>query len=202
VEEELRAWWTLDLGTGAPALAAFERLLARHREPHRRYHTERHLLAVLRAVEGLIAEVAVDDAGAVRLAAFFHDAVYRPASDDEAASAALARRELRALGVAEHRVDAVARLVLATAEHDARLPDEQVLCDADLSVLAAEPAVYAAYARGVRAEYGGVDDAEWTAGRRAVVQRFLQRETLYATAPMRAQEPRARANLEAELAAL
>jgi predicted metal-dependent HD superfamily phosphohydrolase len=202
VDDELRAWWTLDLGTSPASLDTFERLLARYREPQRHYHTVRHVSAVLRQIAALATSVPPDDLPAVRLAAFFHDAVYRPASDDEAASAALARRELLALGVLPERVDAVAQLVLSTAAHRPRTRDEEVLCDADLAVLAAPPAVYEAYARGVRAEYGNVDDDVWRSGRGEVLEGFLSQEHIFSTAPMHAREPRARANLEAELASL
>jgi predicted metal-dependent HD superfamily phosphohydrolase len=206
VDDELRAWWTHDLGTGWPARDAFDRLLARYREPHRHHHTAVHVLGVLREIEALLAAVPVEDAPAVRLAAFFHDAVYRPASDDEAASAALARRELAALGIPPARVDDVARLVLATADHHPRAHgwnhDEEVLCDADLAVLAAPPAEYQAYVNGVRAEYAHVDDDAWRSGRGAVLQDFLRQPHIFSTPPMHEREPRARANLEAELASL
>ena len=62
-------------------------LLNRWGEPHRRYHDRRHLLAVLEAVELLW------DGPPPRpllLAAWFHDAVYRGAADDEDQSARLA----------------------------------------------------------------------------------------------------------------
>jgi predicted metal-dependent HD superfamily phosphohydrolase len=202
VEDELRAWWTTDLGSSPASLDALQRLLALYREPHRRYHTAQHVLMVLRAIDELRDEVAVGDVAAVRLAGFFHDAVYRPASDDEAASAALARRQLGALGVEPARLEAVARLVLATAAHHPHGPDEALLCDADLSVLAAAPPVYAAYVNGVRAEYARVDDAAWSVGRGAVLEGFLARPRIYSTEAMHAREPRARANLEAELASL
>jgi predicted metal-dependent HD superfamily phosphohydrolase len=202
VDDELRAWWTLDLGTGPASRDAFDRLLARYREPHRHYHTARHVALVLREVAALVDAVPADDAAAVRLAAFFHDAVYRPASDDEVASAALARRELAALGVPPTRVSAVARLVMSTEAHRPRSADEEVLCDADLAILAAPPAEYEAYAQGVRAEYRHVDDDTWRSGRGAVLEDFLRLEHIFSTAPMRTREPRARANLEAELASL
>ena len=77
-----------------------------------------------------------------------------------------------------------------------------VLLDADLAVLAAEPAVYEAYARGVRAEYGHVPDDAWRIGRAALLHGFLSRDHLFRTAAMRAREPLARANLTAEIASL
>jgi predicted metal-dependent HD superfamily phosphohydrolase len=202
MEDELRAWWTLDLGTSAASLDAFDRLVTRYRESHRHYHTAHHLLAVLREIDALVRAVPVDDAAAVRLAAFFHDAVYRPASDDEVASAALAGRELGPLGVPAAREEAIAQLVLATAAHHPQTVDGQVLCDADLAILAAGPAAYEAYVHGVRAEYASVDDATWSAGRLVVLERFLARVTIYATGPMQHREPRARANLESERATL
>ena len=68
-----------------------EELLRRWGEPHRHYHDRRHLSEVLAALP--------DDAPrAVRLAAWYHDAVYDPTRDDnEEASARLAREQLHAL---------------------------------------------------------------------------------------------------------
>src|SRR5215207_4462890 len=93
VEPELRASWTLDLGTSRAADGVLDDLLTRHREAHRRYHTLSHVAHVLRAVAELLPEVEVPDPVAVRLAAWFHDAIYDPRSTvNEADSAALAER--------------------------------------------------------------------------------------------------------------
>ena len=79
---------------------------------------------------------------------------------------------------------------MVTAAHDPTSPDEAVLCDADLAVLAADPATYTAYATGVRAEYAHVDDAAWRAGRAAVLRAFLDRPVLFHTAAMAGATPR------------
>jgi predicted metal-dependent HD superfamily phosphohydrolase len=216
VEEQLRAAWLLAVDApGAEASVvedAFERLLARHREPHRHYHTVKHLAYVLAMADELTVQVPVSDPRRVRLALFFHDAVYEPgAATNEADSAALARRELGDMGLDADVVDATADLIVQTAHEadpgdpDAGLvmdADAAVVMDADLAVLAAEPAVYAAYVAGVRAEYGHLGPAEWTDGRAAVLRRFLARPSIFHTVPMRAREPRARANLSAELVTL
>ncbi len=166
----------------------------------------------MRDVAWLLREVDVPvgptspDGHAVVLAAFFHDAVYDArASDNEAQSAALAGRVLGELGVDPARVADVERLVLSTAHLAAPAPPDpaaQILLDADLAILGAEPSVYDAYVNGVRHEYAHLDDQEWVAGRRAVLRSFLEREAIYLTAPMRQREARARANLTAELATL
>jgi predicted metal-dependent HD superfamily phosphohydrolase len=55
----------------------------------------------------------------------------------------------------------------------------------------------------VRVEYAHVADPDWRVGRSAVLRSFLDREHVFATAPMRAaRERRARANLSAEIAEL
>jgi predicted metal-dependent HD superfamily phosphohydrolase len=172
-------------------------------EPHRRYHDLHHLAAVLALVDEL-ADAATDPS-AVRLAAWYHDVVYDPLrNDNEQVSADRARAGLRGL-VDERRLAEVERLVLLTAGHDPAPEDADgaVLCDADLAVLASEPASYAAYASAVREEYGHLSDAEFTTGRIAVLERLLALPQLYRLPAVAAEwTPRARANLTAELTLL
>ena len=81
--------------------------------------------------------------------------------------------------------------------------ERQILLDADLAVLGAEPAAYAAYVNGVRGEYAHLSATQWVDGRSRVVEALLARSTLYVTSPARSWwEERARANLLAELAGM
>jgi predicted metal-dependent HD superfamily phosphohydrolase len=207
VDEELADRWAADVGRGRAATLTLDRLLTRYREPHRHYHTLVHVLRVLRTVDELLATSAVRDPAAVRLAAWYHDAVYDPragAGDNEMASAALARRDLDELGEPPARVAGVERLVVMTASHRpaADAADEGVLCDADLAVLAADPPTYTAYVNGVRAEYGYLSDAEWRAGRAGVLRSLLATDVLFHTPAMQPREATARANIAAEMASL
>lgn len=211
-EVELRRVWCRAAGrrtaAGVPALEA---LLAHLREPHRRYHTAVHVMWVLRHVEALLRQPstpAVADPPALRWAALYHDAIYVPTTtDNEARSAVLAVADAADIGWSADRCAMVHRLIMATAH---TLPGEgqvdaatAVLLDADLAILGADPADYAAYVRGVRAEYSHVDDEGWRAGRAAVLRAFLAQRVLYRTVYLRAErEHRARANMAAELAAL
>jgi predicted metal-dependent HD superfamily phosphohydrolase len=202
---ELRAAWTVAAGDDAAARAAFDEVVARHREPHRRYHGVRHVTWVVRHVRELGAEVPTDDLDAIVVAAFFHDAVYDPrAADNEEQSARLAARVLAGLGWDEGRRSRVGELVRATAAHTgAGDADTDVLLDADLAVLGSDPSAYQAYVTGVRAEYAHVDDDAWRRGRGQVLRDLLAREPLYATAPARRRwASRAAANMTAELASL
>ena len=208
-EVELRSVWHQLTSPAARHDDLFEGLLARHREPHRRYHTATHVMWVVRHVRQLLTEssahaVASVDVDAVLLAALFHDAVYDPTRpDNEAISAALAMRAAEVLGWEPARQATVERLVLATAGHAPMAPDEAVLVDADLAILGAEPKDYAAYVLGVRAEYRHVPDDQWRIGRAMVLRRFLDADPLFHTEVMhRERGVRAKANLAAELAGL
>ncbi|MFF2061791.1 hypothetical protein ACFVWZ_08325 [Streptomyces sp. NPDC058200] len=181
-----------------------DRLLARWAEPQRRYHTTDHLLAVLDHIDTLAAYA--DDPDLVRLAAWFHDAVYRPdRSENEERSARLAEVALPEAGLNQDRTHEVARLVRLTTSHAAEPGDRNgaVLCDADLAVLAGAPAAYAAYAAAVREEYGFVPDDAFRTGRAAVLEQLLALPSLFRTPHGLAEwEARARENLASELRTL
>ncbi|MFJ8213959.1 hypothetical protein [Streptomyces sp. NPDC096033] len=207
-----RRWAATAAAAGAdrdPAPYA-DRLLAAWAEPQRRYHTTAHLADVLARIDVLAAHAA--DPTAVELAAWFHDAVYRPdRSENEERSAALAERALPELGVGPARTAEVARLVRLTVTHDPAPGDTngEALCDADLAVLAGDPdnpddpAAYAAYAAAVRAEYAFVPDEAFRAGRAAVLRQLLALPRLFRTPYGAAHwEAPARRNLATELATL
>jgi len=176
-------------------------LLTRYADPARSYHDLTHLDEVLRNVDEL-ADYAVDP-DTVRLAAWFHDAVYDPtAADNEQRSAHLAETVLAQLRVEGARVREVARLVLLTAGHEVGPGDRDgaVLCDADLAVLASDASRYAAYVEGVRAEYAHVPDEAFAAGRATVLRGLLAQEPLFRTPSGHlAWESAARSNVRAEL---
>ncbi|WP_129668838.1 metal-dependent phosphohydrolase [Phytoactinopolyspora endophytica] len=204
MDDLLTERWASLAGRSVEADRCGQDLLARWSQPHRHYHAVSHLRAVLDAID-MLAEVA-DEPDAVRLAAWFHDAVYdgRP-GDDERASAALAAESLRRLGQTPELVDEVVRLVLLTIDHCPAPGDANgaVLCDADLSVLGAGAEDYRAYTDAVRRDYSHIADEEFRIGRAAVVERLLTKDPLFHTGTGRARwEAAARHNLNAELAQL
>ncbi|MGY0024836.1 HD domain-containing protein [Streptomyces sp. cg35] len=207
--QNLRERWAraLRATTEAPGTDPYpyaDNLLARWSEPQRKYHTTTHLTAVLDHLD-VLAEHAADPA-LVRLAAWFHDAVYRPdRSENEERSAVLAERALREAGLPEARVAEVARLVRLTVTHDPADGDTngEALCDADLAILAAPPETYAAYTRAVREEYAFVPDEAFRTGRAAVLRQLLELPRLFRTPYGTAHwESGARDNLTTELALL
>lgn len=181
-----------------------DRLLSAYSEPHRGYHDVRHLAEMLGHAQRLADEEHLSEEAreAVVLAAWFHDAVYDGSRDDEERSAVLAEGALTAADVPPGLVAEVARLVRLTAEHAPSEDDTagQVLCDADLAILAAERERYDEYVRDVRREYAHLDDETFGAGRVKVLHALLGKPTLFHTAGARARwEKAARANVAREL---
>ncbi|CAM3909092.1 HD domain-containing protein [Nocardioides zeicaulis] len=164
------------------------------------YHDLLHLTEVLDRLDELADAGVPLDRTPVAVAAWFHDAVYDGAPDDEERSARWAERALTGPLATE-----VARLVRMTVEHR---PDDDdthggALSDADLAILAAPPERYDAYVAGVRADFAHVGDDDFRAGRRAVLEDLIARTRLFRTGRARELwEERARANLARELARL
>lgn len=174
-------------------------LVGRYSEPHRRYHTLRHVHDLL----DLLSDANLADRTAVEAAVWFHDAIYDTThNDNEALSADLARRALQELAFSQPTIDLVTRMILATVRHEpADLPHDGLLfLDADLSILGAPRERYAEYAGQIREEYGWVPEPQFRSGRRAILERFLARPRLYFTEEMgRRFEETARANLAWEV---
>ncbi|HEY6813095.1 MAG TPA: HD domain-containing protein [Propionibacteriaceae bacterium] len=180
-----------------------ENLITRYSEPHRHYHTSKHLLDVLTMIDQLADD---HDLFLVQLAAWYHDAVYAIPEgqiSNEEASARLALRELSRVGLEQEDLNQVARLVRLTETHlpGPRDPEGELLCDADLAILASDPADYADYVAAIRAEYANVPEEQFLAGRLAVLTELADRE-IFRTSKGRQLADAAYANLETEISAL
>jgi predicted metal-dependent HD superfamily phosphohydrolase len=204
-------WRAAARGAGATAAdddldAAGRYLLGRWSEPQRQYHDGTHLTAVLDVVDRFA--VLAPHPDRVRLAAWMHDAVYDPRAmgdANERDSAAFAEGLLTTLGVPADVAAEVARLVRLTAGHATAAddPDGELLCDADLAILAADGTRYAKYTAAIRREYAHVPEEAFRAGRAQILRALLELPSIYRLPALHeAWESRARANLAAELAVL
>ena len=140
-------------------------LLPLYAEPHRAYHNAAHVQALLK-----LADAHADlmrDSLAVRLAIWFHDAVYDTARpDNEERSADLADRTLSEWSCEVPLISSVVSKVRATAGHrwEDGDPDTALFLDFDLSVLAAPELAYDRYARQIAEEYAWLPAAAYRAG--------------------------------------
>lgn len=184
-----------------------EDLVERWSGADRHFHDLRHLGAVLHRVDELSEETHSPDV--VRLAAWYHGAVFDAASktayaskggEQTSASAELARAELTRLGLPRETADRVAHLVNGLLRHapDTTDLDACVLNDADLAMLAAEPQRYKEYMAAVRAEYEHIPLPDYLRARIKVLSKLLARESLFCSPMGAAWEDAARQNLDAE----
>jgi predicted metal-dependent HD superfamily phosphohydrolase len=189
----------------SPAIMAD--LQARHAEPHRAYHNWQHISALLRWAQS--GEFALHDPASVDCAILFHDAIYDPKStENEELSAQLAEASLAAV-VPSEMLAFVATMIRATAKHHmpdglsvSQSHDAAHFLDMDLSILGADPRVFAVYEENIRSEYAHVSEAVFLPARSAVLSRFRDRERLYFSDWGYARfEEQARQNLDSSIAA-
>lgn len=170
----LQAW--NDLLPGHRTLG--EDLLARWSHPSRHYHGVLHLTECLSALGQL---------GALRrteyVALWFHDAIHTNSPGlDELQSAELAEAALQSI-LPPSEITEVTRLIRLTIDHQPAPDDDSGarVCDADLAVLAAPPARYAASVAQLRAESPALSATEWATARRARLTVLLASEPLFHT---------------------
>lgn len=177
----------------------YAQLVAHYTAADRYYHNLNHIAHTLKVAAELAPSA--DDYQTVQLALWFHDVVYDThAADNEAQSAAWAQRWLTQIGVPQPLLTQVEQLIMVTKTHTPTTIDEQIVVDADLAILGAEPARYQQYSRAIRQEYAWVKPEPYRQGRSRVLQMFLQRPRLFHTPQLYQQlEEQARQNLQAEL---
>lgn len=201
----LALWQQIGVSRAADsALAdAYAALTARYGENHRHYHTAQHISECLTHFDAI--RETSEHPAEVELALWFHDAIYEPrARDNEAQSAAWAKRVMAEAGVAADSCDRVQALIMKTC-HDAapQTRDENLLLDIDLAILGADTARFDEYEQQVRAEYGWVPAFLFRSTRRKILQAFLARPALYASPHFHDRlEKKARANLARAIATL
>jgi predicted metal-dependent HD superfamily phosphohydrolase len=179
------------------------RLLAAWQEPHRAYHGLRHLVECLDALDAC--PQPGDAAAVAKLALWFHDAVYDPrATDNEERSAAWLLDFAREAGLPARVAERAATLVRLTAHAATGAPcegrDADLVHDADLAILAADPFRLSEYEDAVRREYAHVGTIPFALGRGALLAGLLSAPAIYRTPEFRARhEERARRNLSSLL---
>lgn len=184
--------------------AELAQLFTNYSDPARAYHNWSHIGAMLELLEET--HDLLQRPRAVLLAILFHDVVYDPRADDnEDASAEFMHR----VATDEDQYDLIGADVLIsfTRTHEVGVQfaadirnDGRYFLDMDLSILGAEPPEFRTYCNQIRQEFHFVPDEEYLAGRIRVLERFLDRSSIFfSTWGQRRFEQRARINLVMEL---
>jgi predicted metal-dependent HD superfamily phosphohydrolase len=185
--------------------------LTHHRQPHRAYHDERHVLELL----DLARVQAPDLSTAERLAILFHDSVYVPGApqgQNEALSALLMRATLFALArdgaiaaIDSASIDDADAIIRATTHAESPPALAARVCDLDLWRLAAPWDDFARHAEDIHREFRFLhaSDAAFWAARRAFYQGMLAKPAIFSTDDFRTRfEEQARDNLRRALNAV
>ncbi len=175
------ALWTRGLpGKPAEAETVYARLIELYGEPHRHYHTLNHIRHCLREFDR--AAALVDDADAVEMALWFHDAIYRPGDkDNERRSADLFRQwsDGRADPAFQQRVD---DLVMATTHREPpSWRDAGFVVDIDLSSFGLPWEACERDGRLIRAEFAEVADDQYYPGHLRFLRALQGRPTFFCT---------------------
>ncbi len=200
-EEAFAALWR-ELGADGHSEWQFDKLKGLYAVRPRAYHTLEHVGWGLRRVSELAAAEGLDRQSQLQVcwAMWFHDAQMDFSGHgayDEGRSAELSSDAARAAGLDDLFRMKAYRLILATAHlvQPTQL-DEAIVVDADLSMLGASEPAFDQYERLVRREWAHVDDEAFRAGRLAVLQRFVDKPSIFTTPTAKARwEDQARRNL-------
>jgi predicted metal-dependent HD superfamily phosphohydrolase len=166
----------------------------------RHYHSLAHLRHIIDELDAVKNEI--NSRNTVLLSVFYHDLVYNPLRrDNEERSNIIAEDRLSSIEVPTSIIEAVKAQILATKKHDGTGDADTVLfTDADLSILGQAPEVYFDYAAAIRKEYSLYSDMLYNPGRKAVLQTFLERKTIFHSPYFQEKyERQARKNIAEEL---
>lgn len=168
------------LGFEDTNLGVYGDLVTRYSEPHRFYHTLRHIDHCLDEFEQI--RDLTQDPNSVEMALWYHDAIYNRKPDDEERSAQLAMVVVARLHLPDGIDSRVSGLILATKHRCIpQDPDTQTLIDIDLAILGQIDGVFDEYERNIRKEYDFVTEEAFIKGRLAILESFNSRSPIYLT---------------------
>jgi predicted metal-dependent HD superfamily phosphohydrolase len=188
--------------------AVMNALRMRYGEAHRRYHVWAHIETLFKLMEWRQADLYNREA--IEIAILFHDAIYEPGEEDNEKRSAGLMQGMLSKTVAPVTLQAAHAMILATEKHvladdmvDPLRSDCAYFLDMDLAVLGSAPEVFEAFDLAIREEFAEFSDEDYREGRRAALESFLKRKTIYLTQPFHdAFEAQARINLEQAVGAL
>jgi len=208
----------------------FDRIMKHYMEPGRYYHTPTHLYEIFELLRlrtdhrdgelNLVLSMTQDKA--LKLATFFHDAIYDPKSKtNERDSAALFEEFwdsegvpdslFRAFGILPARIPMqetlykiTKTLILSTKKHQVLNADfeslQQLFLDLDMAVLGKYTTrAYLDYAAAIRQEYSHLPAEVYCNRRAAFLSNLLQERIFRTSVFQREMEDHARRNLQAEV---
>ncbi|HOW37212.1 MAG TPA: nucleoside 2-deoxyribosyltransferase [Candidatus Pacearchaeota archaeon] len=194
----LRLWNRI--GAQSDAEQKFNELKSRYSEPHRFYHNFSHLKNCLNELDSV--RLLAKNPDLIEFAIWYHDAIYDSKSEEnEEKSAKLSRKTCFEAHLPRAFANGARELILATKQdHIPQGIDSKLVMDIDLSILGKEPKQFEEYERNIRKEYSWVSENQFKQRRSEILQKFLNRDSVYLTDFFRKKyESQAQANLQRSL---
>lgn len=169
-------------------------------EKGRYYHCLQHIENMYSELE--LCKQMVSDWDTILFSLLYHDIIYKPtAKDNEEQSAKIAIYNLTEINYPIEKIDRCQSQILATKTHTLTPDDDtRLFTDADLSILGAEWTYYKTYYQQIRKEYAIYPDNIYNAGRKKVLEHFLDMDFIFKTAFFRDKyELKAKENILKEL---
>ncbi|HLC87483.1 MAG TPA: N-methyl-D-aspartate receptor NMDAR2C subunit [Patescibacteria group bacterium] len=207
-ESDHQAKWTdlwSSVGAKGDPIPPYLDLRDRYAESHRNYHTWKHIADGLAEFEA-VAHLA-ESPDAIRMAYYFHDAIYDtqvPDSQNVDQSAELAVAVMEQAQLPQPFVRKVSDLVIVTKH---TVPPvgihAQLMVDIDFSIIGKPPVEFEEYEIGIRREHAWVDEQTFRNTRAGILERFLQRPQVFNNTYFLCRyEVQARRNLQGSIAKL
>lgn len=154
-----------------------------YESPLRAYHTIDHVKRCLHAFDEMLSEgdhhvtflpLSPEERDSIEAAIFLHDVIYDPRSKTNERDSANFASVIFASCC--RYIDDIRRAILLTDhQHIPTNPIESIVCDVDLSSLAAHPAVFLQDCKDIRQEYSFVPAMGFWMGRSSIMSFFLAR---------------------------
>ena len=181
-KKRFQALWNRCLLAGAASdgVAVYQELEQRYSESHRCYHTPDHIRHCLREFD--LAAKLMDDADAVEMGLWFHDAIYDPrASDNELKSAELFTVWANGHMDADFRRRVYDLILITIHPEQPRTLDQEFMVDIDLSSFGLPWPEFRRDSNAVRDEYGHMSDKQFYPAQIRFLRALLARPSFFFT---------------------
>ncbi len=181
-KKRFQALWNRCLVAGAASNGGtvYQELKKRYSEPHRYYHTPDHIGHCLREFD--FAAELMDDADAVEMGLWFHDAIYDPrASDNELKSAEFFAARADGHMDAEFRERVYDLILITIHPEQPRNLDQEFMVDIDLSSFGLPWPAFRRDSNAVRNEYAHLPDRQFYPAQIRFLRSLLARPSFFFT---------------------
>ena len=175
----VRLWTQVSLQSDADHVEnVWKRIAQGYGEPHRFYHSQRHILFCLKQFEKIEDHLA--DWTATGLAIWFHDLVLDPAATDNEEKSMLLFQELAQNHLPDELIEKTSSLILSTRHIDApQNSDESSIQDIDLSSMGEDWGSFVRDVDDLRKEYSHLSDEQFSDVTNNFYHMMLNRDKIY-----------------------